>query len=111
MEKIKAALQGEPQIFNWVHHRLDGTPFNSEVTLTRIEIGGHFFLQGIVMDITDRLRNEEALKALSLIDDLTGLYNRRGFLTLAEQELKVAQRMERGIFLLFADVDDLKSDQ
>ncbi len=39
---------------------------------------------------------------------LTGLYNRRGFLTLAEQELKMANRLKRGMFLLFADLDDLK---
>jgi len=37
------------------------------------------------------------------------LYNRRGFLTLARQQLKMADRMHRGLFLLFADLDDLKS--
>ncbi|MFH0787672.1 MAG: sensor domain-containing diguanylate cyclase [Pseudomonadota bacterium] len=59
-------------------------------------------------DVTERKRAEEALKAMSLEDDLTGLYNRRGFLTLAEQELKIANRMKRGTFLLFTDLDDLK---
>ncbi len=59
-------------------------------------------------DVTQRKRGEEQLRTLSLVDDLTGLYNRRGFLTLAEQELKIANRMKRGVFLLFADLDDLK---
>jgi len=63
---------------------------------------------GLIEDITERKHAEEALRALSLIDDLTGLYNRRGFSALAQQELKKANRMKRGMLLLFADVDDLK---
>ncbi len=90
--------------------RKDGTKIYVETSISLIldsdqqKIG----FRGILRDATRRKQTEEALKALSLIDDLTGLYNRRGFLTLAEQELKIAQRMERGIFLLFADVDGLK---
>ena len=63
---------------------------------------------GLIEEITERKHAEEALRALSLIDDLTGLYNRRGFSALAQQELKKANRMKRGMLLLFADVDDLK---
>jgi diguanylate cyclase (GGDEF)-like protein/PAS domain S-box-containing protein len=55
-----------------------------------------------------RKRAEEELRSLSLVDDLTGLYNRRGFLTLAEQQLKVAHRMKKGMLLLFADLDKMK---
>lgn len=46
--------------------------------------------------------------ALSLTDGLTGLYNRRGFTTLAEQQLKVARHTERGVILVYADLDRLK---
>jgi diguanylate cyclase (GGDEF)-like protein/PAS domain S-box-containing protein len=59
-------------------------------------------------DITQRKRAEEALRTLSLKDDLTGLYNRRGFLNLAEQELKIANRLNRGMSLFFIDLDYLK---
>ncbi len=59
-------------------------------------------------DVTQLKKGEETLRTLSLVDDLTGLYNRRGFLTLAGQELKVANRLKRGMFLLFADLDNLK---
>lgn len=59
-------------------------------------------------DITELKRTEEELRALTLVDDLTGLYNRRGFITLAQQQLKIARRMSRDMLLLFADVDDLK---
>jgi diguanylate cyclase (GGDEF)-like protein/PAS domain S-box-containing protein len=65
-------------------------------------------IQGIARDITERKRTEETLRSLSLLDDLTGLYNRRGFLTLAEQQLRLAQRTGRGFALVFADLDGLK---
>jgi diguanylate cyclase (GGDEF)-like protein len=56
----------------------------------------------------ERRRVEEVLRTLLLADDLTGLYNRRGFLTLSQQQLKTADRMKIRMALLFADFDDLK---
>jgi two-component system cell cycle response regulator len=56
----------------------------------------------------ERHRLREELRVVSLIDDLTGLYNRRGFLTMAAQQLKLAGRTGRPPLLLFADVDSLK---
>jgi diguanylate cyclase (GGDEF)-like protein len=52
---------------------------------------------------------QAALQYLSLMDDLTGLYNRRGFLTLAEQQIKLSQRNSKPLMLAFADLDGLKS--
>jgi diguanylate cyclase (GGDEF)-like protein/PAS domain S-box-containing protein len=65
-------------------------------------------LIGIMSDITDRKQVEEQLRSLSLIDELTGLYNRRGFLALAEQQIKIAHRLEKRMLLLFADIDNMK---
>jgi diguanylate cyclase (GGDEF)-like protein len=48
------------------------------------------------------------LKAQSCTDELTGLYNRRGFLSLAEQQFKLASRAQRAFTLFFVDVDGLK---
>ena len=56
----------------------------------------------------ERHRLASALRSLSLIDDLTGLYNRRGFSELGEQQLRVARRTGRAVLLVFMDVDDLK---
>src|SRR5690606_30591217 len=65
-------------------------------------------IQGIARDVTERRARERALQSLTIVDDLTGLYNRRGFLTLAERHLKLAIRKKAGLFLLFADLDGLK---
>ena len=55
-----------------------------------------------------RRLTENQLHDLSITDELTGLYNRRGFLTLAAQQLRIAERTKRGHLILFADLDGLK---
>ena len=68
----------------------------------------HSGSMAVLTDITERKSLEEEIRALSLTDPLTNLYNRRGFLHLAEQQLKVAARLNKRVFLLYSDVDDLK---
>ena len=57
----------------------------------------------------ERHRLLSALRSLSLIDDLTGLYNRRGFADLGEQYLKLARRSSRGVTLVYLDLDRFKT--
>jgi len=45
---------------------------------------------------------------LALTDELTGLYNRRGFMALAERQLKLGHRSGRGMLLFMMDLDRLK---
>ncbi|HMG73044.1 MAG TPA: diguanylate cyclase [Pyrinomonadaceae bacterium] len=66
----------------------------------------HFIFQ--IQDITERKRAEAALQSLSLVDELTGLYNRRGFLAVTEQHLATIRRNEKVPVLLYADLDGLK---
>jgi diguanylate cyclase (GGDEF)-like protein len=56
----------------------------------------------------ERHRMQVALHNLSLTDDLTGLHNRRGFLSLANQQLKMSHRSGKAFLVLYADLDDLK---
>jgi diguanylate cyclase (GGDEF)-like protein len=51
---------------------------------------------------------EEKLQAISITDELTGLYNRRGFFVLSQQQLKLAKRTKENALLFFADLDKLK---
>jgi diguanylate cyclase (GGDEF)-like protein len=48
------------------------------------------------------------LRLLALTDDLTGFFNRRGFLILGMQQLKMSRRTGHALLLFFADVDGLK---
>lgn len=64
---------------------------------------------GVIRDISKFKQLEERLQNLAITDDLTCLYNRRGFRLMAEQELKHAQRINAETVLLSIDVDDFKS--
>ena len=63
---------------------------------------------GYAQDITELKQAQAELSNLTLTDDLTTLYNRRGFFTLGEQALKVARRLKQKCLLIYADVDGLK---
>jgi diguanylate cyclase (GGDEF)-like protein len=57
----------------------------------------------------ERHRLLEEISALSLTDELTGLHNRRAFMTMADQRLQLLERSESVCLLIFADVDGLKA--
>jgi PAS domain S-box-containing protein len=62
LEYTGAALSGIPLFFEWKHRRLDGSLFDAEVSLNRVDIGGRPVVQAIVRDITRRTKAEEELK-------------------------------------------------
>ncbi len=76
--------------------------------LVKGEVSPELLLRSIRYGV-ERHRLTSALRSLSLIDDLTGLYNRRGFSDLGEQHLKLARRSARAVLLVYLDVDDLKT--
>lgn len=51
---------------------------------------------------------DREIRSLAITDDLTGFFNRRGFLAAAAQQLKVAHRDRLNVLLLFCDLDNLK---
>ena len=65
-------------------------------------------LTRIIRYAMERHQIQMALRGLAMIDELTGLYNRRGFLSIGEQHLKLANRTKRELLLLFVDLDHLK---
>ncbi|WP_181952561.1 sensor domain-containing diguanylate cyclase [Vulcaniibacterium gelatinicum] len=58
------------------------------------------------MVVCQNVQEEE--RRLSVTDELTGLCNRRGFMTVAERELEIARRHGRTGALVFLDLDGLK---
>jgi diguanylate cyclase (GGDEF)-like protein/PAS domain S-box-containing protein len=107
----KVYSTGEPaKEFDWQITRKDGTKRYIELSasLKKDSSGKPIGFRGIARDITDRKMMEAEILALSITDQLTGLYNRRGFLSLAGQQLKLAERNKSGMLLFFADLDGLK---
>ncbi|MGO9378890.1 MAG: diguanylate cyclase [Dissulfurispiraceae bacterium] len=56
----------------------------------------------------ERNRLIQQLKSISITDELTGLYNRRGFLMLARKQLELAARINKTMWLIYMDVDSMK---
>ncbi|MCB2183566.1 MAG: diguanylate cyclase [Desulfobulbaceae bacterium] len=65
-------------------------------------------LFAIVINLLRAKRYEEELRKLSITDGLTGLLNRRGFMALAENQINKAGRIKEELFLLYADIDNMK---
>ena len=89
--------------------RSDGVEFPVELTIWAIGSGPTVQFNALLHDISERRRQEEELWELALVDDLTGLHNRRAFMLLAEQAMKEATRAQRPVFGVFVDVDHLKT--
>ena len=51
---------------------------------------------------------DREIRSLAVTDELTGLYNRRGFLASAMHQLKLAHRHSQDVILPFFDMDNLK---
>jgi diguanylate cyclase (GGDEF)-like protein/PAS domain S-box-containing protein len=112
----------------WSHR--DGTQFATDYSAAPIVTDGQAVGAVVVFRDTTKVRQATLLlarqarelasshaklehvlaevQALALTDELTGLYNRRGFLTLATQQMKVARRTHHALSLMFIDLDGLK---
>ena len=62
LEKINAALRGQPQHFEWKHIRYDRTLIDAEISLNALNDMGKYHIQAICRDITERKKVEEELK-------------------------------------------------
>lgn len=69
---------------------------------------GELMTLAVFRDVTEATRLRKELEQMSLEDDLTGLYNRRGFNLLADRMVRQSKRFNMHLFVLFADLDGLK---
>jgi PAS domain S-box-containing protein len=62
LKVIETTMKEGSHFFEWLHQRMDGTLFFSEVLLTRIDLGAEVFIQATVRDITNRRQADNALR-------------------------------------------------
>lgn len=74
-------------------------------------IKGQYNIDMLIRSISysmERFSMIAKLKELALIDELTGIFNRRAFLNLSDNRLKLARRRSKNVFFVFCDIDKLK---
>ena len=86
------------------------------MSVQAVNLRGTLIYINSFVDITESKRvlnalqeSEEKLRAQAITDELTGLFNRRGFMSLVEKQLLISGRNKKEVFLLYADVDNLKT--
>ncbi|MFO1418163.1 MAG: diguanylate cyclase [Methylotetracoccus sp.] len=104
---------GFPILLN-KHQEIDvlcspGNSLVAELVVRPLDLEGSLYFVASLRDITTLVRYREELRTQSLLDDVTELFNRRAFLNLAEQQLKMTDRRRAGLTLFFIDMDDFKS--
>jgi diguanylate cyclase (GGDEF)-like protein/PAS domain S-box-containing protein len=65
-------------------------------------------LVGAMLDITERKSLEAKLERLATLDPLTGIHNRRSFLSLAAKDLSRCRREQQPLSVLVLDIDHFK---
>jgi len=107
-----AALDGKVTLVRDQPYTLPGTERQGWFDATYGPLLGHGgrVVGGLAVarDVTERKRMEAALRAAAVSDELTGLHNRRGFRTMALQQLALARRARRPVSLLYLDMTDFK---
>ena len=93
--------------------------FPLELITGSLLLGGSFFVfvtvsftkataSDLQKEITGRKQVAAKLRELSLVDQLTGLYNRKGFFTLVENQMEIAKRDSKKVILVYAEVNGIK---
>lgn len=85
-------------------------PFERSELRARINVGMRVvnLQKKLAARIEELKQAETEVRNLSMTDDLTGLYNRRGFLVMSELQQKIARRTKNPFSLIYADMDGLK---
>lgn len=89
--------------------RADGSEFPVNISILKSNSGSNTAMVAIIRDATAQKELEEELQRLASTDPLTGILNRRTFLSRAEEECDRAQRYGRPLALAMIDIDHFKA--
>ena len=104
---LSSALLGQDKELAGIVREVEALLKNIKAQTPETRVVGNA-LQRIVLCATKQSILDRELRSLALTDDLTGLYNRRGFVAVATQHMRLTRRKSAALLLFFADVDNLK---
>jgi two-component system, cell cycle sensor histidine kinase and response regulator CckA len=70
IQMVNTAMQTGAHFFEWIHQRVDGTPFHATVLLSKIEVRGKSLLQATVRDTTEQRQMEEEIRRAHNLESL-----------------------------------------
>jgi diguanylate cyclase (GGDEF)-like protein/PAS domain S-box-containing protein len=107
---LQGRESGEPFTFEYRLLSGDGDPvwFRDSAVVVRNEQGEPAFIEGVMLDITDRKKAEEQAAFLAYHDKLTGLPNKAMFEELLELSIARARRHDLAVCVITTDLDDFK---
>ena len=115
MGYVEECLRGGSPTFDWVHQRIDGSPFEAQVTLNGVHINGENTLFAQVTDVTARKEAErQALAARqeaeyrAAHDSLTGLLNREQLFVHVDRLIAGATTPGYSVGLFLLDLNRFK---
>jgi predicted signal transduction protein with EAL and GGDEF domain/FixJ family two-component response regulator len=103
LDCLDAALRGEPAVFEF---SLDGEPNRHFECRYLPNSAGQVLI--IVRDVTARKEAQARIHRLAYFDGLTGLPNREWIHEYLAQSLTVARQLNRGLAVLYVDLDQFK---
>jgi len=111
---VCASEERQPSFYEALREQLEGA-LKGALLVSRMR-GHNAILERKVKERTSELSKalaeleatNEKLEHLSTVDDLTGLYNRRGFFEFSGKQLDIAKRRGSDILLIYFDLDSLK---
>ncbi|MCY1276853.1 PAS domain S-box protein [compost metagenome] len=106
---VRAALDGETPVFEWLMRDAGGRLRPCEVRLVRLPGGERPLVRLSVTDISERQRYQREIERLAFSDELTGLPNRRLLLDRLQHAMVRELREDCFGALLFIDLDHFKT--
>jgi two-component system cell cycle response regulator len=92
-----------------IFNKENGEEVIADITISKTNWEGEEAYLLSIKDETEKVKLLEKLRVQAIRDELTSLYNRRGFLNYFEKKIEYAKRNNKELVLFFIDIDGMKS--